>query len=575
MGNKFISAVLCTVLLACAGTYAKTNQFRGINWADKRDNFVSDVLVLSGLSLSDTYESAYQKADRIVGQFVEMLGTNSLRMPVNEPTISTFWNSYKGVIDAALTHGRVVMGYWGPAQPSGPKNMDNWWAMWKKLVAEYGSNPNAYFEIFNEPHMYSKDELRNLYAKWLETFPDVPRDHILLDGSGLAWNVPDIADDPRFEGCLFAVHEYTFWNMSITTEDGWMRSFQGKVGKYADRTVCTEWGGAMGPGDKNGVHYEKMDYNDPNPTNYFMAYIRGMSEQLRRWEMGSFYWVGLRDGDWYSMVKRKDGGDGLTLEIVNQSGVDRMQYSWTDTVPAVQEPFGDAPIAIPGKVEAEDFDKGGNGVSYYDKVLKNQGGAYREDYVDIVPLGCAEAESCSTPTGYAIGYTESGEWLEYTMNVAKAGTYGVQANMATSSEKAGIALSLNGKALGDTLIAKQGEDWETYTAISTKVELPEGENVLKVSIVGNYVNLDWIEFCEGQCEAPKDTSTLAIAHGATRGTINNGAATGYSVDFDASRTYRVFDLNGKMLGRVTGKNVREIRAKVRNELKCQGAYYLK
>ena len=147
--------------------------------------------------------------------------------------------------------------------------------------------------------------------------------------------------------------------------------------------------------------------------------------------------------------------------------------------------------------------------------------------------------------------------------------------MATSSEKAGIALSLNGKALGDTLIAKQGEDWETYTAISTKVELPEGENVLKVSIVGNYVNLDWIEFCEGQCEAPKDTSTLAIAHGATRGTINNGAATGYSVDFDASRTYRVFDLNGKMLGRVTGKNVREIRAKVRNELKCQGAYYLK
>ena len=120
--------------------------------------------------------------------------------------------------------------------------------MWAKIVEKYGDHPNAYFEIFNEPHMYSKTELRDLYAQWLSKFPNVPRDHILLDGSGLAWNVPDIADDPRFEGCLFAVHEYTFWNMSITTEQGWKNSFKGKVGKYVDRTVCTEWGGAMSPG---------------------------------------------------------------------------------------------------------------------------------------------------------------------------------------------------------------------------------------------------------------------------------------------------------------------------------------
>ena len=148
--------------------------------------------------------------------------------------------------------------------------------------------------------------------------------------------MPDIADDPRFEGCLFAVHEYTFWNMSITTEEGWKGSFKGKVGKYVDRTVCTEWGGAMGPGEKNGVHYDYMDYNQP-PNNYFTAYIRGMSDQLREWEMGSFYWPGLRDGDWYSMTKRVGEGANIKLEVVNQSGVDRMQRAWADTV-AVEQP---------------------------------------------------------------------------------------------------------------------------------------------------------------------------------------------------------------------------------------------
>ena len=501
--------VLGFAFLLCANSYAVTSQFRGVNWADKRDNFVSDVLLLSGTSLSDTYESASVVAERVIGQFQELLGTNSVRIPINEPTASKFWNTYTGIIDVGLSKGRVAIGYWGPAQPSGPKNMNDWWKMWETVVKKYGDHPNAYFEIFNEPHMYSKDELRNLYATWLEKFPDVPRDHILLDGSGMAWNVPDIADDPRFEGCLFAVHEYTFWNMSITTEQGWKNSFKGKVGKYIDRTVCTEWGGAMSPGEKAGVHYDYMDYNS-TPTNYFMAYIRGMSDQLREWEMGSFYWPGLRDGDWYSMTKRSGEGANIKLEIVNQSGVDRMQMAWADTVettPPQQDPFGgfDAdgkaiagkPAAIPGKIEAENYDLGGNRVSFYDKSSANEGGAYRKDAVDIVALDSADLSK-----GYALGYTQDGEWLEYTVNVAKTAKFTVEVQMATASEKAGVQLFIDNKAVSDSIIAKQGEDWSTYTAVQSQLgEIAAGEHVLKMQIVGNYVNIDNIRFCEGEkCE---------------------------------------------------------------------------
>ena len=343
--------VLAATAISSVSSFAVTSQFRGVNWADKRDNFVSDILVLSGMSLSDNYQSASVVADCVIGQFQELFGTNSVRIPVNEPTILKFWDTYTGVIDMGLSKGRIVMGYWGPAQPSGPKNMDDWWKMWARIVEKYGDHPNAYFEIFNEPHMYGKTELRDLYAQWLSKFPNVPRDHILLDGSGLAWSVPDIADDPRFEGCLFAVHEYTFWNMSITTEQGWKNSFKGKVGKYIDRTVCTEWGGAMSPGDKAGVHYDYMDYNS-TPTNYFMAYIRGMSDQLREWEMGSFYWPGLRDGDWYSMTKRSGEGANIKLEIVNQSGVDRMKMAWADTVAIV--PVDTSAVAADSNTTAPD-----------------------------------------------------------------------------------------------------------------------------------------------------------------------------------------------------------------------------
>ncbi|SHK69932.1 Cellulase (glycosyl hydrolase family 5) [Fibrobacter sp. UWOV1] len=514
-----IRRVACSVLAATAlsavNSFAVTSQFRGVNWADKRDNFVSDILVLSGMSLSDNYQSASVVADRVIGQFQELFGTNSVRIPVNEPTILKFWDTYTGVIDMGLSKGRIVMGYWGPAQPSGPKNMNDWWSMWAKIVEKYGDHPNAYFEIFNEPHMYSKTELRDLYAQWLSKFPNVPRDHILLDGSGLAWNVPDIADDPRFEGCLFAVHEYTFWNMSITTEQGWKNSFKGKVGKYIDRTVCTEWGGAMSPGDKAGVHYDYMDYNS-TPTNYFMAYIRGMSDQLREWEMGSFYWPGLRDGDWYSMTKRSGEGANIKLEIVNQSGVDRMKMAWADTVettPLVREAFSGEPAAIPGVIEAENYDKGGNRFSFYDKDATNKGEIYREDAVDVVTLDGAtcNGDACK---GYAIGYTEAGEWLEYSVKVAADGKYGVRANVATASETSKIQLLVDGKVLLDTVtIDKVDTTWNVYKEIDIgAANLTAGEHILRLVIAGSYVNVDWLEFCEKEtCEDKTGIRAIAPA----------------------------------------------------------------
>ena len=44
--------------------------------------------------------------------------------------------------------------------------MNAFWNMWKTVVDKYGSNDNAYFEIFNEPNMYSKSDLVTLYTSW-------------------------------------------------------------------------------------------------------------------------------------------------------------------------------------------------------------------------------------------------------------------------------------------------------------------------------------------------------------------------------------------------------------------------
>ena len=320
--------LLIAVLLAAPYARATTSQFRGVNWADSRDNFQSGVLYVSGLSSSDTYASASATGTSVMTQFVSKLGANAVRMPINEATVSNYWATYTGAIDAVLSKGIVVLCYWDSAKTNKPPDMNAFWNMWKTVTDKYGGNANAYFEIFNEPNMYSTTDLISLYSSWLTQFPTVPKSRVILDGTGDAQNVPNIGSASALASCLLAVHDYSFFGSdTMTSASQWVSQFKGEVGNYSDRTVCTEWGGPMSPGSKNGVSYGSLDYSK-SPTNYFEAYIQGMSSQLRAWNMGSFYWAGLKDGDWYSMTTKSGTGSATTLSVSNQSGLDQMQNAW-------------------------------------------------------------------------------------------------------------------------------------------------------------------------------------------------------------------------------------------------------
>ncbi|MFL6111399.1 MAG: RICIN domain-containing protein [Catenulispora sp.] len=327
-----VSALALTGTLALTGQHhaaaatTSTSQFRGVNWADQRDNFVNGVLYPSGLSSSDTYSSAATVADRVVGQLFSISGANTVRLPVNEPTVSTYWGTYTGAIDTALTKGNVIFAYW--AYTGGrPTDTNAFYAMWDKIVGKYGSNPNAYFEVINEPYGYSSSDLNNMYNTWLNRYSSVPRGQVILDGTGDATNISGVGGDSRLANTLLAVHYYTFFAGTSTNESDWANGIAGEIGQYASRTVATEWGAPMSPGSKNGVHYDTINYDVPG-GNFFDAYVRGVSSELRTLGVGSVYWPGLRDGDWYSLTSKTGTGASIALTLVNASGLDRLKYAW-------------------------------------------------------------------------------------------------------------------------------------------------------------------------------------------------------------------------------------------------------
>jgi hypothetical protein len=304
-----------------AATIQGAGTFHGLNWADTRDNFVNGLLQLSGLDTSsDTYSTVQAKATQILAQFRSEVGSNAIRIPINEPTISSpWWNAYKAVIDTATANGmKVIVAYW--AYHNGrPDDEAGFKSMWQTVVSDYMSNNLVYFDIHNEPYGFGSS-WNNEAAMWLGYFPSVSRGRIIVAGTGYDDNVTAVGGDTRFMGCLLELHIYGFQHTSWTTRQQWTDAMNAAIGSYAARTIVGEWGDTM----NTGINYD-VDASDGNNQ---LSYMTTVSDFMRSAGMGSCYWPGLRDGDGYAMTSLNTTGTTLTLSIVNMSGLDRLHWAW-------------------------------------------------------------------------------------------------------------------------------------------------------------------------------------------------------------------------------------------------------
>lgn len=160
--------------------------------------------------------------------------------------------------------------------------------------------------------------------------------------------------------------------------------------------------------------------------------------------------------------------------------------------PSVSTPFGGTPMPLPGRIEVERYDNGGEGVAYHDTTAGNSGAAYRSDDVDI------KATSDSSGT-YNVKSVRASEWLAYTVSVAAAGSYSLGFRVASAGTGGTIHLSIDGTAVtGAIALPDTGgwTVWKTYTAAG--VMLPAGTHVLRLTVDANgsggtAADINWID----------------------------------------------------------------------------------
>lgn len=223
-------------------------------------------------------------------------------------------------------------------------------------------------------------------------------------------------------------------------------------------------------------------------------------------------------GTYTVLLEASNSGTGETATKEKTVTVNAVTTTTTTVVTTTQTPIGGNqpyPSAhiMPGRVEAEDYDVTAGYPAYSDTTPANEGGAYRQDAVDIEVGG----------TNFNVGWIRPTEFLTYSVDVPSgaAGTYTIGFRMSNPSGTKSFNLYVDGILIGAVNLPATGSfnTWTTVT--SPSFQMTEGRHVIKVDFVTtSSINFDYMQIQGG---APVTTTTTVVTTTTTAQPTTDGA----------------------------------------------------
>ncbi|MBK1879158.1 glycosyl hydrolase [Pelagicoccus mobilis] len=172
-------------------------------------------------------------------------------------------------------------------------------------------------------------------------------------------------------------------------------------------------------------------------------------------------------------------------EAFNISNVESVQVG-------SQVPLSGVAFPIPGEIQAGNYDEfeggRGQGIAYSDTTVYNEGGYRPSEGVD----------AASDPNeGAIVGWIESGEWLEFTVDVAATGNYDATIRYANGSGGTGgpLVFDLDGTPVGPEIPIPTTSGWGSWETLTVEdIPLTAGQHILQAQAIGSGFNLGRITF---------------------------------------------------------------------------------
>ena len=327
-----------------------------------------------------------------------------------------------------------------------------------------------------------------------------------------------------------------------------------------------------------------------------------VKEQFKYWMedpnvAGITFWGYVYGHTWLDCNGRASGCSGLIKD-----GRDRKAMTWLRNYlasnkgvnttglptgvtadPEPQTPFKGIAAAIPGKIEAEDFDVPGIGPgnnSYYVANIGNGNSDYRKD--DSPNL-------YNSASGVVIGYNNTDNWYEYTVDVKESGTYTMFA-AASSGAGGSFKLSIDEKDITEAIdvpAATSGDNnFSEFNKVSAKVNLTAGKHILRLTVVKEYLDIDYITFVAGEnaidpeplSSAGTLTSSSSSAAIVIPASSNSTISIAQSLhfQFETRQDFDVFSAQGMFMGRLGGYSFEQAINTVKDSGRfAKGVYYIR
>jgi endoglucanase len=384
-------------------------------------------------------------------------------------------------------------------------------ALWKKLAERYKNEQwIGGYDILNEPNWGFTDTvndrnglkeqnnapIKKLFQQITTAIREVDKNHIIIiEGNGWGNNYSGIL--PTWDNnMVLSFHKYWDFNKPenikriIDTRNTYnVPVWLGETGENSNvwftqvvRLLETNnIGWAMWPLKKMGSNNPleiKSNLNYDKVKNYMNESSAKPSDTNAIEGLMQF----AADAKLENNIFHKDVIDAMFRQPFSAKTIPYRSYKLKDSI----------------TLNAVDYDLGRNGIAYYDLDTANyrtsgvpgagnRGHVYRNDGVDIY-------KDSSKYDSYYVGDIEDGEWLQYTINVMKSGTYNIKFTVATGTDGGKIVIISNGKILAKEVnIPSINNMHQWQTIIVKNIHLLSGQNRIKILTIRGGFNLESIE----------------------------------------------------------------------------------
>jgi len=370
--------------------------------------------------------------------------------------------------------------------------------IWKKIAERYKNEIwIGGYDIINEPVLPAgvpATDLRKFYMSVVQEIRKVDANHIVfIEGNWYATDFTSLT--PPFDGnMVYSFHKY--WNENTTSS---IQSYLSLRNQYS----VPLWLGESGENSNTWFHdcVQLMEKNNigwcwwthkkvATITSPYSAVIPSEYQRILD------YWNGMSSRP--SKEEAVAGFSALTenLKLENcefHAGV--LEALFNNDFGVYSKSFSS--LKIPGVIPAEQYDFGSFGVSYNDSDYQNTNGpgssswnkgwTFRNDGVDI------ELSEDSDSSIYSVGWTESGEWILYTVDVTVSAEYEIEVRASSPGSLGKCKILLDNQEITDIISIPATGGWHNWqTFIADTVKISAGLHKLKFFIVHGGFNINFI-----------------------------------------------------------------------------------